>query len=375
MAIFEVTVDQLRKIEETSFSQAGLYERSDLQRLLRKQIEVIAPETLILPEEFGEWEDSKRRIDLLGIDKDANLVVIELKRTEDGGHMELQAIRYAAMVSTMTFDKIVEVFANFLRRNNSLADARQSLLDFLEWEEPDEDRFAQDVRIVLVSAEFSKELTGAVMWLNDRNLDIRCVRIKPYADNGRVLIDVQQVIPLPEAAEYQVQIREKEQKGRQERAERYDLRKKFWQTLLARASGRTPLHANISPSEYHWIGTSSGVRGLNLNYTIRLDEGTVELYIDRGPDADTNKRIFDFLHGHKTEIEQEFGGELSWQRLDDKRACRIAFTTSLGGWRSEESRWPETQDAMIGAMIRLEKALSPQFAKLRSEVLSKGEQP
>jgi RecB family endonuclease NucS len=40
--------------------------------------------------EFGDWEDSRRRIDLLAIDKAANLVVIELKRTEDGGHMELE---------------------------------------------------------------------------------------------------------------------------------------------------------------------------------------------------------------------------------------------------------------------------------------------
>jgi hypothetical protein len=47
----------------------------------------------------SDWEDSSRSIDLLCIDKQANLVVIELKRTEDGGHMELQAIRYAAMVS------------------------------------------------------------------------------------------------------------------------------------------------------------------------------------------------------------------------------------------------------------------------------------
>ena len=46
----------------------------------------IAPETLVISEEFGEWEDSRRRIDLLGLDKDARLVVIELKRTEDGGH-------------------------------------------------------------------------------------------------------------------------------------------------------------------------------------------------------------------------------------------------------------------------------------------------
>ncbi len=101
MPIFEVTSDAIRKIEETTFSAVGIRERADLQRLLRKQIDIISPETLIVAEEFGEWEDSKRRIDLLGIDRSANLVVIELKRTEDGGHMELQAIRYAAMVSTM----------------------------------------------------------------------------------------------------------------------------------------------------------------------------------------------------------------------------------------------------------------------------------
>jgi hypothetical protein len=36
------------------------------------------------------------------------LEVTALKRTEDGGHMELQALRHAAMVSTMTFDQLVE---------------------------------------------------------------------------------------------------------------------------------------------------------------------------------------------------------------------------------------------------------------------------
>ena len=39
-------------------------------------VEVIAPDTLVIAEEFGEWEDSRRRIDLLGIDKEGYFIVI-----------------------------------------------------------------------------------------------------------------------------------------------------------------------------------------------------------------------------------------------------------------------------------------------------------
>ena len=93
MPIFEIGDDAIRPVELTSFGAAGLKERADLQRLLRDQVGVVAPDTLVIAEEFREWTESRRRIDLLAVDKAANLVVIELKRTEDGGHMELQAVR------------------------------------------------------------------------------------------------------------------------------------------------------------------------------------------------------------------------------------------------------------------------------------------
>lgn len=109
MPVYELTADAIHPLQETSFISSGIRERSDLQRLLRDSISVIDPDLMVITEEFGEWEDSRRRIDLLCLDRSGNLVVIELKRTEDGGHMELQAIRYAAMVSTMTFAKIVSV--------------------------------------------------------------------------------------------------------------------------------------------------------------------------------------------------------------------------------------------------------------------------
>lgn len=223
MAIYLFAQDGIRRVEETTFGTIGLQERGDLQRLLRENIEVIAPKTLIISEEFAEWEGSRRRIDLLGIDEKANLVVIELKRTEDGGHMELQAIRYASMVSTLTFDHAAGVFGRYLDRlGKSDQDPQGLILDFLGWDEPDEDQFAQDVRIVLASAEFSKELTSSVLWLLDHDIDIRCVRLKPYTLDGKILVDVQQIIPLPEVEEYQIQVREKVQKERQARTSNAD---------------------------------------------------------------------------------------------------------------------------------------------------------
>lgn len=225
MPIFKIVDDQITPIARTSFEQQGLKERIDLQTMLKTNISVISPNTLVVAEEFSDWEDSRRRIDLLGIDKDANLVVIELKRTEDGGHMELQAIRYAAMISTLTFERLVQIFEQYLDDNNITIDAENTLLEFLEWNEPDEENFGQEVKIVLASAEFSKELTTSVLWLNDLGLDIRCVRMHPYKSGDEVLLDIQTVLPIPETAEYQVRIREKKQREREARASSRDVRK------------------------------------------------------------------------------------------------------------------------------------------------------
>lgn len=214
MALYEISPQRINPLLHTTFAAAGVMERSDLQRLLRDQIEILCSDTLVIAEEFGEWEDSRRRIDLLGLDKEANLVVIELKRTEDGGHLELQALRYAAIVSAMTFDQAVDVYGGYLAHLGRSEDPRAAILHFLGWPEPDEETFGRDVRIVLASGEFTREITTTVIWLNERGLDIRCIRMRPYSYGGKVLLDVEQVIPLPEAAAYQVRVRQKTERER-----------------------------------------------------------------------------------------------------------------------------------------------------------------
>ena len=152
---------------------------------------------------------------------------------------------------------------------------------------------------------------------------------------------------------------------KKEIAERYTLRYKFWEGLLEKAKDKTKLHAAISPKQYHWISAGAGKSGLSYNYYVKQTEGRVELYIDRLKDTESeNKEIFDQLFKNKAEIEEIFGEPLLWERLDGKRASRISFVINKGGYRTEE-KYDEAQDAMIDAMIRLEKSFRPYIAKLK----------
>ncbi|WP_179999394.1 hypothetical protein [Acinetobacter sp. YH12239] len=218
MSIFSLKNGQLNQVATTNFASESILERQDLQKAIQQNISVVAPNCLILAEEYAEWDSSRKRIDLLAIDQQANLVIIELKRTDSGDHMELQALRYASMISTMTLEHAVDVYRNYKHKNGDIdltkEEALADLENFVEIE-LDETNFGNDVRIVLVSADFSKELTTSVIWLNERDLDITCVRMKPYKFEDNILLDIQQIIPLPEAKDYQVKAQKKAEERRE----------------------------------------------------------------------------------------------------------------------------------------------------------------
>lgn len=220
MSLYKFLDKDLKSLQKTDFHLENVQERRDLQSIFKKRIEVISPDLMVISEEFSEWDESGRRIDLLAIDKNANLVVIELKRSESGNHMELQAIRYAAMVSNMTWEKAKDTFQDYLNDNslddnsNEQMDAESEICDFLGWDSPREEDFAENVRILLVSADFSKELTTSVLWLNERELDITCVRLSLHKIDDSLILSVDQIIPLPETDSYQIKVREKRREKR-----------------------------------------------------------------------------------------------------------------------------------------------------------------
>ena len=182
--------------------------------MLKKQIEILSTDILIISDEYTGWEGSQRRIDLLGIDKSGKLVVIELKRDKDNSYMDLQAMRYAAMASTLSIKNVIEIYNQYCESSeDNVEDPESNLANHLncDMEELDNKTIPGLVKIYLVNEDFSdREVTSTVLWLNENyNLDITCIKITPYSYNNNILVDVQQIIPLTEANEYQIQLREK----------------------------------------------------------------------------------------------------------------------------------------------------------------------
>ncbi len=145
---------------------------------------------------------------------------------------------------------------------------------------------------------------------------------------------------------------------KQKLSERHMLRERWWMQLLSEARKRTKLHANISPGKNNWVSAGAGRSGLAYNYFVLQHRTGIELYIDTG-DKDENERVFDRLYDRRSDIEGVFGDGLSWERLDTKRACRIAKYYADGGYLAEEDKWPELQNRVIDAMISFHRAISP----------------
>jgi hypothetical protein len=103
----------------------------------------------------------------------------------------------------------------------------------------------------------------------------------------------------------------------------------FFSKLLTELREKTELPIrDVSPGGSSWIGCcpySSKDRNIGqFGFCfVRSNGFRIELYIDSG-DKEVNKKIFDLIQSHRENIEDSLD-EISWERIDQKRASRIAI--------------------------------------------------
>jgi len=156
-----------------------------------------------------------------------------------------------------------------------------------------------------------------------------------------------------------------EVEGANQEKDRHKVRREFWTELLRVFAAKSSLFQNISPGTKNNIGTASGVRGVAFNFVAGRGYARAELWIDRNK-KEENKFIFDQLYAKKASIETAFGGELTWERLDDQKSSRVK--SEMHGTIYDSDQWPALIEFMTDAMVKLENALKEPLADINREL-------
>lgn len=206
--VVDPATKEASRTRSITLSAAGFRERTDLQEWVLGHPEILGETLVIISSEFAAFDQSNRRLDLLALDSEANLVVIELKLELGKTFADLQALRYAAFCSTMTMEQVVRAHSRY--HGQSEEESEADILEFLgEDEELPEP--SDRPRIILVAGSLDDiEITSTALWLRKFDLDIQCIELTPFPVDDKILIVPRLVVPLPEAREYQVRVEKKE---------------------------------------------------------------------------------------------------------------------------------------------------------------------
>jgi hypothetical protein len=362
--------NRIQPLTKVSFKDLGFRERAHLQEWIAREPMVLGEELLIIQKEFAGFSDTNERLDLLALDKQGSLVIIENKLDDTGRDVTWQALKYASYCSTLSKDDIRNIYQEYLTRCGHTQMAEDALSSFFEDQDYAELSLNKGItqRIMLVAANFRKEVTSTVLWLSNFRVRMQCFRATPFQLGEDLFLNVEQIIPTKDTEEFTIGLADKakdEIAGIETEARRHPIRRRFWVEVIKamNATGST-LYQNISPGKESWISAGSGVRGLGFNFAATQHYCRAELYIDRG-DKEENEAIFDRLLENRAAIESDIEHTIEWERLDTKRACRLKWERE--GNIFDQDRWAEMIPFMVGAMAKFEEVLKPRIAKIARE--------
>jgi hypothetical protein len=157
-------------IEPVQRFAASMGER-DLEALIVNHPELLGEELLVLGSQLAEFAEDRDRLDVLAVDRDGELVLVELKVDDAFRVTDLQALAYAGAYSTASPTQLARTFAKSLPNNgdeSSTERAREMITEFVsDLEEFEDWQPSRQVRVKLVAPSFPARVLSTVKWLGD----------------------------------------------------------------------------------------------------------------------------------------------------------------------------------------------------------------
>jgi len=349
-------------LEKKSFSELKLSERYDLQEWVVNNPQILGENLLVIQKEFDGFSDTNERLDLLALDESGKLVVIENKLDDSGKDVVWQALKYVSYCATLTKSEICEIYQRYLGTTGVATDKLCEYYGTEDYTEIKLNHEDGEQRIMLVAANFRREVTSTVLWLrNYHNVDITCIKVTPYKDGEKLYLDTEQIIPIKDAQDYQIRLTAKKQEetiSSKEEALRHKLALRFWEHALPVLRERTGMYHNVSPTKYWYVSGASGHSGIVYNAVVNVKKARAELFIRIGDNVDETKRIYNALLASKSQIESTNPKTIDWQWNDNPKTCNISMKLEQYG-SEDEQHWDEIIEFLADGVSGMKRVFQP----------------
>ncbi|AGN02281.1 hypothetical protein L593_11690 [Salinarchaeum sp. Harcht-Bsk1] len=215
---------------------------------------------------------------------------------------------------------------------------------------------------IWLAEHFRPEHRSVLEWLNESGPnDVKFFAIKPrvlsIADTDERGFEFEIVV---EPNDWEREITD-ESLSETERSYR-----EYFADLVEAYSERRPRWSELKPGPRNYLTFSAGIAGVSFGWVFHQGpEYCVELYIQTA-DAEQNLAIFEALKEQRAEIESNLDTDLVWQRLPEKRACRIKWSKSIDGKITELDGDQQGQliEWGVDAMDSFQDEFEPRIASL-----------
>lgn len=155
---------------------------SDLENLLEINPEYFFEDSKIMiigrqvPTNLGSW------IDLLGLDKNGNTVVIELKRGKTPRETIAQILEYASFIENLDYELLNEIYQGYIGEETSLDNYHQ---EYFKISADDKVSFNKNTKLVIVAQDISNHIKQTSLYLRKKGLDVYCMEFKYFQNHAQ----------------------------------------------------------------------------------------------------------------------------------------------------------------------------------------------
>lgn len=161
-----------------------------IEDFLEKNVKVLDPNIFVIGRQVRT--EGNNSIDLMGMDRDGNAVIIEIKRGRTARQVVSQALDYAVWAEGADYDVLNDIAKkSHLGKKDDLYGLFQS--KFRAVPEP----WNANQKIYIVAEQIDEKTLEVASYLRRRSVDIKCVEFNFYGDAGNEIVHVNFVVGDP----------------------------------------------------------------------------------------------------------------------------------------------------------------------------------